>query len=472
MDDIRSLKSKMYLDIETEVIPIANRNQIFDREEILEMLSLFHRLGIFVFVSKTPTLSSRVITQPKWLLENLTKLIRDPIIHVSEEERKQMKMARLKKDFDTLLTCGQVSQKLINKLLPVKDLEYIVEFMEQTLLLCRLGKDCYSIPSMASNDVLKCPTNVDGFKFWMQFEYLPDGLVQRWISLCVIDQSESINFMKPVIHRSTAVVRIGTTDVYCEAEGNALVFRFSKRGDVLKLRNQIYQLTKIIVQKFLGETKPPTMFLVPSGFEDGPGPLVGQSFEMVKSFRDTKTEISLTNTDFVDVSKFDAFFEISKEYESIELGDFDTFLSHAWGKDDATHKQVERIAQGLKEQNVSPWLDSKQMIGVLGAAMADGIDHSKSMTIFITEEYMNKVNGKGPKGSADNCLAEFTYGGANGFDFLIPVLLEKKMGDQKLWTGTFGVRIGKDQKYIDLTDNSKFDANVKDLAIEIKRRSS
>ena len=351
MDDMRALKHKVNLDFETEIIPIANKNQIFEREEIVEMLSLFHRLGIFVFVSMSPTLSSRVITQPKWLLENLTKLIRDPSMHVSKEELAKLKSSFLNKDFKRMLSTGEVSQKLINKLLPANDLEYVVEFMEQTLLLCRLGKDSFFVPSLSSGVVLGCPSLVNGFKFWLQFDYLPDGLFQRLICLIVSDQHEEINFAKPEIHRSTALLRIDSTDIFCQVEGNALVFRFSKRGDVLKLRNQVYRLTKIIVQKFLGEMKPPIMFLVPSGFEDGP--LVGQSFEMVKSFRDTKTEISLTNKVFVDVSKFDAFFGSSREYESIELGDFDTFLSHAWGNDHVTHKQVERIAHGLKEQKAS-----------------------------------------------------------------------------------------------------------------------
>jgi len=159
------------------------------------------------------------------------------------------------------------------------------------------------------------------------------------------------------------------------------------------------------------------------------------------------------------------------EVDNIELGHFDSFLSHAWGKEQATHYEVQRIGECLKKQSISFWLDDQQMIGTISAAMANGIDHSKIMVVFITEEYVNKVNGKRAKGSAENCLAEFTYGGSNGFGYMIPVVLEKKMLNQKLWVGTFGITIGKTQMFIDLTDASTFDASVEQLAKEIKLRA-
>jgi len=157
--------------------------------------------------------------------------------------------------------------------------------------------------------------------------------------------------------------------------------------------------------------------------------------------------------------------------DNIELGDFDAFLSYAWGKEQATHYKVLNIGERLRKQDVRVWLDADQMIGDTSSAMANGIDHSRSMVVFITEEYVNKVNGKGAKGSAENCLAEFTYGGSNGLDYLIPVVLEKKMLDQKLWVGTFGLRIGKTLIFIDLSGASTFDEELKELSKEIEHRS-
>jgi len=98
MDGMRALSKKPYLDVEKEIIPLANKNGITENDEIFEMRSLFHRLVIFVHLTMTPTLSSRVITQPKWLLEMVTKLIRDPNLHVSDEEQTEMKKNFLNRD--------------------------------------------------------------------------------------------------------------------------------------------------------------------------------------------------------------------------------------------------------------------------------------------------------------------------------------------------------------------------------------
>jgi len=356
IDGMRALSKKPYLDVEKEIIPLANQNGITEKDEIFEMLSLFHRLGIFVHLTMTPTLSSRVITQPKWLLEMVTKLIRDPNLHVSQEEKKKMKKSFLNRDFGNMSETGEVSMKLMKKLLPPNELSYVVEFMEQTLLLCPIDGNTYLIPSLAKNTLLETPTSVNGFK--------------------AIREKQS------------------------------------------------------------------------------------------------ETEISMTNGEFIEISCFEVFFEMqTSEVDNIELGDFDAFLSYAWGKEQATHYKVLNIGERLRKQDVRVWLDADQMIGDTSSAMANGIDHSRSMVVFITEEYVNKVNGKGAKGSAENCLAEFTYGGSNGLDYLIPVVLEKKMLDQKLWVGTFGLRIGKTLIFIDLSGASTFDEELKELSKEIEHRS-
>jgi len=143
----------------------------------------------------------------------------------------------------------------------------VVEFMAQTLLLCPIDKNTYLIPSLAKDTLLETPTSVNGLKFWLQFEYLPAGLFQRLASLLVKDQhGDDLHAARPRIHRPTAMVRVGKTDVYCEARHNLLIFQFSDRGDVLKLRNQMYQLTEIVVDKFLGQLKSPELFLVPKLF--------------------------------------------------------------------------------------------------------------------------------------------------------------------------------------------------------------
>ena len=47
------------------------------------------------------------------------------------------------------------------------------------------------------------------------------------------------------------------------------------------------------------------------------------------------------------------------------------------------------------------------MRGDINAKMADGIEDSAAILVFITENYMVKVAGKGGRGEDDNCKYEF-----------------------------------------------------------------
>jgi len=57
-------------------------------EEWEQMLEFFHRLRVILYLTNNETLSERVITDPKWLISNLAKVIRDPALHANNEEEK------------------------------------------------------------------------------------------------------------------------------------------------------------------------------------------------------------------------------------------------------------------------------------------------------------------------------------------------------------------------------------------------
>ena len=73
--------------------------------------------------------------------------------------------------------------------------------------------------------------------------------------------------------------------------------------------------------------------------------------------------------------------------------EFDVFLSHNWGTPPAiaNHKRVVAIARQLTTRGLRVWVDENEMHAHLPQAMTEGIDQSKVVLVFITEEYLAKV---------------------------------------------------------------------------------
>ena len=70
------------------------------------------------------------------------------------------------------------------------------------------------------------------------------------------------------------------------------------------------------------------------------------------------------------------------------------FLAHCWGKDGSgrdNHARVSRMNDKLKARGVTTWFDADRMVGNIQQQMAEGIDSTCCMLIFITEAYHDKV---------------------------------------------------------------------------------
>ena len=74
------------------------------------------------------------------------------------------------------------------------------------------------------------------------------------------------------------------------------------------------------------------------------------------------------------------------------------FLSHDWGVDElgrSNHERVRRVADALKAVGYKPWLDEHEMHGNIDMRMAEGIEKSECIIIFVTRNYMDKASGSG-----------------------------------------------------------------------------
>lgn len=126
------------------------------------------------------------------------------------------------------------------------------------------------------------------------------------------------------------------------------------------------------------------------------------------------------------------------------------FLSHNWGENKINHMKVSIINKALEKRGLSTWFDENEMEGNIRYKMAEGIDNTNCVIVFITKQYRDKVNGIDMK---DNCKYEFTYGvNQLGSQNMIPVVMEADMRNTYEWKGELGAALGS-MLYIDFTED-------------------
>jgi hypothetical protein len=118
----------------------------------------------------------------------------------------------------------------------------------------------------------------------------------------------------------------------------------------------------------------------------------------------------------------------------------DCFLSHNWGENHINHEFVKKVNSALRKRKIKTWFDERKIDGNIRFKMAEGIDNTKCVVVFITKEYREKVNGVDMK---DNCKYEFTYAmNQLGSQNMIPIVMESDMRDTHKWKGELGAALG------------------------------
>ena len=118
----------------------------------------------------------------------------------------------------------------------------------------------------------------------------------------------------------------------------------------------------------------------------------------------------------------------------------DCFLSHNWGENHINHQRVHQINMELQKRGLKTWFDENKIDGNIRYKIAEGIDNTKCVVVFITKEYRDKVNGEDMK---DNCKYEFTYAmNQLGSQNMVSVVMETEMRETNKWKGELGAALG------------------------------
>ena len=129
----------------------------------------------------------------------------------------------------------------------------------------------------------------------------------------------------------------------------------------------------------------------------------------------------------------------------------DVFLSHNWGNDEFgrnNHDRVSVINEELKKLGFQTWFDQECMKGEIINRMADGIERTHGVIIFITKKYHDKVTGERAN---DCCKLEFDYAARTKTNSkMIAVVMEHNMCDTSKWKRSVGMLLGG-KMFIDMS---------------------
>lgn len=170
--------------------------------EVESMLYLFNELGVIVYITSTTRLREIVTTRPQWLLDSLSKVIRDEIHRF---DRSEVEQAQMLGDISTLFDSGIASRDLLEFVWERDQVEFLIEFMQNCLLLSPWPYspegEAYLVPSLLRSSASK----MKGYRlsFTIRFEDdIPHGVFQRIVCICVSEsRSRSTNARKPVLAR-------------------------------------------------------------------------------------------------------------------------------------------------------------------------------------------------------------------------------------------------------------------------------
>jgi hypothetical protein len=127
------------------------------------------------------------------------------------------------------------------------------------------------------------------------------------------------------------------------------------------------------------------------------------------------------------------------------------------------------INKELKSLGFVTWFDSDRMTGMV-VDQVSGIDNASVIIVFVTQRYMNKVNGSDAN---DNCRKEFHYAAdTKSSTKMIPVVMEPRMKDIKSnWSGLTRMELGR-QLYVDFSNDNDFQSAIQQLKAEILSRTN
>ena len=189
-----------------EVRKVAESCGIETVEDLENMLIFCTQTGMLLYFNYSENLKQIVTLKPAWLLDCISKIMRDPDLH--KFDRAALANEGMLTEVDSYFRTGLISRDLLEYLWGKTESAFLIDLMESLMLLSpsRFNEQ-FLVPAMAP----KLSFEVSGYECLVKFEknYIPSGLFERL--LCAFAEYSSFNkdSPQPKIGRLAAKVWIG-----------------------------------------------------------------------------------------------------------------------------------------------------------------------------------------------------------------------------------------------------------------------
>lgn len=155
-----------------KVREIASACHVDKPGDIDKMLAFFHELGMIVHLTSTQNLRNIVTTKPQWLVDALSKVIRDSTLHGFNMQ--QVETSGLLQAYNLMLKKSLVTRDWLDFLWPKDRIDFLVDLMRRTMLISDWNfgefesEAAYLVPSLIK--IIKKEDMKIAAKYLIQFE--------------------------------------------------------------------------------------------------------------------------------------------------------------------------------------------------------------------------------------------------------------------------------------------------------------
>ncbi|GBG25716.1 Hypothetical Protein FCC1311_019352 [Hondaea fermentalgiana] len=460
------------------------------------MLKYMHELGVLVHLTtgQNDALRQIVVIRPQWLLDTLSRVICDPDVgHMREHKKKLLYHTNdgneeelpveLEDALDEWADRGVASRDLLEWLWQREPIDYLTALMNSMLLACPspwIGngdeEGALLIPSLlrgvddATREEALRGLGDQRALAYIEFAVLPQGVFQRLIASIVQSLPVAIAVGRHGVFSDFASMEFDGVGVVLETSRNRVMLYFERPAE-RSLTNHVSILKRSlesINSSFMKGNLDPELYVSSDGTDRDTACASVRAID--QAIDQAASDVTSRGLRMLPLTSFALFIESSEAAKFLLSSDkpFDVFLSHAWGKGKETHRKVKAVADALEGRGIKCWFDGSNIGLDVLKSMADGIDQSKAVVVFVTQTYMDNVNKD--RTIPDNCRTEFyhalhTHGPAN----MIPCVLEPGLDSTHSWTGVFRAGWSGEPLFVRMLNGAESSSEVDDLVWAIQK---
>mmetsp|Transcript_18045 Transcript_18045/g.23043 ORF Transcript_18045/g.23043 Transcript_18045/m.23043 type:complete len:480 (+) Transcript_18045:389-1828(+) len=235
----------------SQITQMAKENGINTAMEVNEMLKTFHQLGVIVYLTATESLQNIVAINPEWLLKGISKVIREYSVHGLDVQ--DITAKGLDDDVACLVKSALASRDILEYFWGERT-QFFIDFMKETMLLSEwtYGREKrYLVPSLLKENDLVTAGGDSDLVCKFDFGFLPIGVFERLVCLCVELSSRATSPKQPMLSKSSALIWLEEDEFYMHQEGDSIFVKVHEDKKICV--SIIFSLLKKLKREVMGQ---------------------------------------------------------------------------------------------------------------------------------------------------------------------------------------------------------------------------